>query len=396
VVCYDNALKINPKDAKVWNNKGAALYNLHKYDEAVVCYDNALKINPKDAKVWNNKGAALYNLNKYKVAIVCFDKSLLLNINYASAWNNKGAALYNLNKSKALVEFYDKAIEINPNIAQAWINIGIVFYNLKKYKKAINKFNKALEINPNIADVWFFKGNALYNLDQYKEAIECFDESLLLGACDYEIDINAKYYNNKGVCLKKLGQYEDAEVEYRKAITLNNNFKEAYYNLGKLLMELKRYEDVRVEFENFLEDGNIHGCFLAELAKNSIFPFIKIYKAEKEFNSVRELENENYPIYVKISNNLRNLDDFLKYEILRYLMRVFGISFVFTAFWSFFGSNGIDSVMLLSGTVILAIIILKITKRFGKEFKFSMENSKILDTSTTFYAIDLSSPLWCK
>ena len=41
------------------NNKGLALKNLGKYQEAIEWYDKALKIDPNDIYALNNKGLAL-------------------------------------------------------------------------------------------------------------------------------------------------------------------------------------------------------------------------------------------------------------------------------------------------------------------------------------------------
>ena len=43
---YKEAIKPGDTyDAKDWNRKGNALYNLKKYDEAIKCYDKAIEIN---------------------------------------------------------------------------------------------------------------------------------------------------------------------------------------------------------------------------------------------------------------------------------------------------------------------------------------------------------------
>jgi tetratricopeptide (TPR) repeat protein len=62
IKAYDEALKINPQDAKAWNKEGATLYNLERYDDAIKSYDEALRINPQDAEAWYGKGVALFSL----------------------------------------------------------------------------------------------------------------------------------------------------------------------------------------------------------------------------------------------------------------------------------------------------------------------------------------------
>ena len=47
IKCYDEVLKIDPKDIDALNNKGIVLGKLGKLDEAIKCYDEASKINPE-------------------------------------------------------------------------------------------------------------------------------------------------------------------------------------------------------------------------------------------------------------------------------------------------------------------------------------------------------------
>ena len=42
-ISYDKATKINPNDASAWYNKGIALDNLGRYEEAIECFDEATK-----------------------------------------------------------------------------------------------------------------------------------------------------------------------------------------------------------------------------------------------------------------------------------------------------------------------------------------------------------------
>lgn len=46
------------------SNKWVSLANLGNPQEAIACYDRALKINPRNAEAWYNKGYALYDLGK--------------------------------------------------------------------------------------------------------------------------------------------------------------------------------------------------------------------------------------------------------------------------------------------------------------------------------------------
>ena len=55
---YDEAIRINPQHAVVYNNRGAAKGVLGKHKEAIVDYDEAIRISPQDAKAYYNRGNA--------------------------------------------------------------------------------------------------------------------------------------------------------------------------------------------------------------------------------------------------------------------------------------------------------------------------------------------------
>ena len=72
----NKALELNPNDTETWNNKGMALDEIGKYEEAIKCYDKAIELDPNDIAAWNNKGMALENLGKYEEAVKCYDKDI--------------------------------------------------------------------------------------------------------------------------------------------------------------------------------------------------------------------------------------------------------------------------------------------------------------------------------
>ena len=45
---FEQALVLNQKDPDVWNQKGAALRSLGRYDEALECFNKSLELDPAD------------------------------------------------------------------------------------------------------------------------------------------------------------------------------------------------------------------------------------------------------------------------------------------------------------------------------------------------------------
>jgi tetratricopeptide (TPR) repeat protein len=175
---YNKVIKINPQNAKAWNNMGGALWNLGRFEEALIAFEKAIEINPQHVGAWHNKGVALGNLGRFEEALIASEKAIEINPQHVGAWNNKGGALGNLGRfEKALIAF-DKAIEINPQYAEAWHNKGGALGNLGRFEEALIASEKAIEINPQHVGAWHNKGVALGNLGRFEEALIASEKTI--------------------------------------------------------------------------------------------------------------------------------------------------------------------------------------------------------------------------
>ena len=198
-------------DEVTWNNKGAALYNQGRYDEAITCYNEALKINPQYAFAWYNKGNALDRQSKYDEAVKCYNEAINLNPQQAEAWGQKGSALNSQGKYDKAIQACDKAIKLDPQCSMAWNNKGAALYNQRKYDEAITCYNEAIKIDPQFSLALDNKGVALYGKGKYNEAIQAFEMA---------IKINPQYaeaWYNKGYALKALSRITEANAAFAKA-----------------------------------------------------------------------------------------------------------------------------------------------------------------------------------
>ena len=282
IACYDRALEINPGYAKVWNNKGAALNDLGKLQEAIDCYDRALEINPMDASIWYNKGTALNKLGEYQEAIDCFDKALEINPVDASIWYKKGAALDNLSKPQDEMAYFDRALEINPSDAGAWNNKGAYLEKLGKHQEAIDAYKNFIKFAPlERAELVANVKNLIKQLEaqleskaktekNYKDKLEdaeaWYNKGIILDDLDrlqeaidcYDraLEINprlAKAWNNKGIALYDLGKHQETLSCYDMALEINPRYAEAWYNKGVTLYDLGKHQETLSCYDMALE-----------------------------------------------------------------------------------------------------------------------------------------------
>ncbi|MFI5416606.1 MAG: tetratricopeptide repeat protein [Nitrososphaerales archaeon] len=63
-------------DVRELVKKGKALLVDGNFEDALAYFEQALLLNQNDPDIWNQKGAALRSLGRYDEALECFNKSL--------------------------------------------------------------------------------------------------------------------------------------------------------------------------------------------------------------------------------------------------------------------------------------------------------------------------------
>jgi protein O-GlcNAc transferase len=209
------AIKLEPGNALAHLNRGNALKDLKRFDEAVACYNRAIALKPDLVEAYSNRGNALYYLKRFDEAVASYDKTIALRPDYAEAYNNRGNALFYLKRFDEALASCDKAIALKPDYAEACNNRGNALCSLKRLDEALASYNKAVALKPDFAEAYNNQGNALHQLKRAEDALASCDKAIALKR-DY-----AEAYNNRGNALKDLMRPEDALTSYDKAFSLD-------------------------------------------------------------------------------------------------------------------------------------------------------------------------------
>jgi tetratricopeptide (TPR) repeat protein len=121
----------NPVDVVALNDRGLALYELKRFDEALACFNTVLAINPNVVEAHCNRGNALIALNRFEEALVSYDKALTIKRDCIIALNNRGCALVQSQRFDEALASYDKALTIKPDYLNAINNRASLLQRLQ-------------------------------------------------------------------------------------------------------------------------------------------------------------------------------------------------------------------------------------------------------------------------
>jgi tetratricopeptide (TPR) repeat protein len=142
--------------------RGAVYHNRGQLSKAIGEYNKAMKINPKYAPVYNNRGFAHIGKGEYDQAISDFNKAIEINPKFAMAYNNRGYAYSVKGEYDQAISDSYKAIVLNPKLPMAYNNRGLAYLNKGEYDQAISDCNKALEVNPRDAMAYNIRAVAYF------------------------------------------------------------------------------------------------------------------------------------------------------------------------------------------------------------------------------------------
>ena len=112
-------------------------------DKAIADYTEAIRLNPKDAKAYYNRGLVYVKKGDHDKAIADFTEAILLNPKDAEAYYNRGGAYGKKGEHDKAITDYTAAIRINPKNGHTFYARGYSYWQKDDKAKADADFAQA-------------------------------------------------------------------------------------------------------------------------------------------------------------------------------------------------------------------------------------------------------------
>ncbi len=134
--------------AEAFHNRGVALRQLQRLEEAVHSYRKAIAIRPGYAEAFNHLGESLRQLNQLQEALQSCETALAIQPNFAEALNNRAIVLLALHRLEEALRSCDGALAIRPDFANALATRGYILQDFERHEEAAASFRVAMKLDP--------------------------------------------------------------------------------------------------------------------------------------------------------------------------------------------------------------------------------------------------------
>ncbi len=260
---FDRAIALKPKNAASLINRGIALRQLARFNEALASYDQALSIADKNIRALNCRGNVLSNLNRFNEAVESYDSALAVEPGNAEILKNRGIALRHADRPIDALSSFDLALSIKPNHAEALKLRSETLKQLGRFNDALASYDRALAVNPHDTETLILLGDLLREAKRPNDALACYDRALLVDPD------NSRALHHRAYALRELHRFDEALASCDRALLSKPSDASLLATRGIVLECQGRIGEAITSFRNALaarpEDAAIHTTLIFAL-----------------------------------------------------------------------------------------------------------------------------------
>jgi Tfp pilus assembly protein PilF len=149
---YDQAIRLDPKQAEFYDNRGEAYVAKGDYDRAIADLDHAIRLKPDFPDPYSYRGLAYGRKGDFDRAMADLNKAIALNPRFARGYGNR-AAIHQLraDAGRAIADA-EESIRLDLKDAFAYNVRGRAYFDKGQYALAIVDYEQAIRLDPLLSE----------------------------------------------------------------------------------------------------------------------------------------------------------------------------------------------------------------------------------------------------
>lgn len=208
------------------------LLGARKFDKAIDGYDEAIRIDPGNARLFALRAAAFASMHESRLAVRDYTESIRLNPRELQTYVDRAAIFKKIRRFDLAIDDLTEVIRRDP-AADLYDSRGQAYAHNNAYDRAIADYSEAIRLRP-AAIFYLNRGTALQLKGDLDPAIADYNRAIEL---DGKL---ALAYSNRGTALRAQGHRPRALADFTTAIRLDPNLDVAVAHRKDLAREIER------------------------------------------------------------------------------------------------------------------------------------------------------------
>jgi tetratricopeptide (TPR) repeat protein len=244
------AIETDSLQSTIYLYRGEIHWAQENVNKAYDDYKQCLALEATNTDCLLKKAAIDIVLNNYTIALQHINDALRQG-DQAYAYYLKGRLYKQQGDTASAISAYQTAVEVDATYYDAFIEVGLLFA-AQKNDLAKDYYNSAIEIRPNSIEAWynkamFFQETGNKDQKRYQEALTCYDKIISIDST-----FATAHFNKGFVYLEYLKDLKSSEKEFTEAVLTNPSYFMAYYNRGLVYERMGKKDEAERDFRKAL------------------------------------------------------------------------------------------------------------------------------------------------
>lgn len=210
-------------------------------------YEEALATNPEDVDALRDRGRALLELGRYEEALESLNQAAALKPNGPTIAHLQGQVLTKLERPEEAIAAYRRAVELNPKAEHLHMALGNALLGNKQPEEALKVFDAALQQQPDAMKVLERKIKALLDLERNDQALSSI-QTLLAAQ-----PTNPVALQQQGVVFYRQNKFAEAKDSFQQSLDLDSEDGGTWAWQARTLGRLKEYDAAIAAYDRAIE-----------------------------------------------------------------------------------------------------------------------------------------------
>ncbi|MBN1413615.1 MAG: tetratricopeptide repeat protein [Bacteroidales bacterium] len=187
----------------------------------------------QNAKQYYKTGLTFIEAQNFNDAIDQFSKAVQVDPDYVEAYIERARTYQTINDIEKAAEDYDRALVFKKKNKNLFLEASTINYKMAKYDKALELVKEAIDLDSKCDEAYQLQCKILLGKEDFSGALISINKAIFL-----KDNAENNYYH--GVVSEMMKNYNQAELDYEKALAKDRKYIDAYLSLANLRLQLNK------------------------------------------------------------------------------------------------------------------------------------------------------------